>query len=393
MSSNHHSTSLEKNTEKTSTTTYIPTDNVETTSETFITQYGFSGFEGPEKKLEIEFEVIQKNKKDKDTPSMRHIKKSTWDVVLAHAKCEIISQTSNKHFDSYVLSESSLFVYEKKIMIKTCGTTTLLGALAPILKNAKEEGLEPVFVFYSRKNFVFPDRQIGIQKAWSTEEEYLEKFFEGKSFVFGDPKKDHWNLYIADYRDYEEEVQYKDQRIEILMHDLCPIKMKQFYKEKDFISVEHLTNTSGIQGILPDAKIDAFQFDPCGYSMNGLLNNSYSTIHITPEKACSYVSYETNISLADLKEQGMKNYGELVRRVIDVFSPGRALVVLFSDDGAFDDESSSDVMDCKKALNAVLKKDLKTPQAYKCIGKSFHDFKFPYNLSFESLVKDTNNKK
>lgn len=66
-----------------------------------------------------------------------------------------------------------------------------------------------------------------------------------------------------------------------------------------------VTRASGIDTLLPGSQIQEFCFDPCGYSMNGLLYDSYWTIHITPESHCSYASFETNIR--------MKNYQPLVK--------------------------------------------------------------------------------
>lgn len=46
------------------------------------------------------------------------------------------------------------------------------------------------------------------------------------------------------------------------------------------------------------------------------------TIHITPEKEFSYVSFESNISAS--------NYGDLIARVVETFKPGKFVVTVFA---------------------------------------------------------------
>jgi hypothetical protein len=58
--------------------------------------------------------------------------------------------------------------------------------------------------------------------------------------------------------------------------------------------------------------------------MNGLLQEAYWTIHITPESHCSYASFETNVRL--------NNYGPLVKAVLDIFRPKRYTMTLFADE-------------------------------------------------------------
>lgn len=78
-------------------------------------------FEGPEKTLEVVF------RSDKGvSEGLRALSRQKIDHLCTKAKCTILSQISNSHMDAFVLSESSLFVYRHRLVMKTCGTTTLL---------------------------------------------------------------------------------------------------------------------------------------------------------------------------------------------------------------------------------------------------------------------------
>ena len=48
----------------------------------------------------------------------------------------------------------------------------------------------------------------------------------------------------------------------------------------------------------------------------------YMTIHITPEPACSYVSFESNIPAV--------SYLDIVQRVLDTFRPGKFILTIFA---------------------------------------------------------------
>jgi len=276
------------------------------------------GFEGPEKKLEVHFKPS--NKKH----GLRSISQQGWQLVLNAAKCTIISCTKNEHFDSYVLSESSLFVYPWKLILKTCGTTTLLYALPQLVELAKNYDSSIELVMYSRKNLNFPHKQSFPHTNFFDEVAYMNKMFDGQGFVMGPVNKDHWHLYIADSRVGHSSDRSK-QTFEIMMHDLDPQVMQHFY-QKEGVTAKDTTRTSGISGLLPGSVIDEFQFEPCGYSMNGLLQEWYWTIHITPEPHCCYVSFETNAPLA--------SYTKLLRKVVTLFRPGRFTVVVMADEGA-----------------------------------------------------------
>lgn len=135
------------------------------------------------------------------------------------------------------------------------------------------------------------------------------------------------------------------QTLEIFMYDLDKQVMSQFFKanstdtsSQDQHGTKNLsagtkreaalatTHLAGISDLLDaDTCIDAFNFDPCGYSMNGLVQNNqvslcepYYTIHISPEPDASYVSFETSYRNATMTS--------LVAAVVKLFRPSRFTV-------------------------------------------------------------------
>ncbi|XP_012972967.1 S-adenosylmethionine decarboxylase proenzyme-like [Mesocricetus auratus] len=115
-----------------------------------------------------------------------------------------------------------------------------------------------------------------------------------------------------------------DQTLEILMSELDPAIMDQFYM-KDGVTAKHVIRESGIPDLIPGSVIYATLFNPCGYSMNGMKSDeTYWTIHITLEPEFSYVENyvrETNLS--------QTSYDDLIRKLVEVFKPGKFVTTLF----------------------------------------------------------------
>lgn len=200
--------------------------------------------------------------------------------MLDLVSCKVLSIVESEDVDAYLLSESSMFIFPHKLILKTCGTTTLLCGLPRILEIATLFGgyarltappargiaiaAAPYRVFYSRKNFLFPDRQHGPHRSWRDEVKSLDKLFLGGSaYMIGKMNGEHWYLYLTEphtmltppaspsHSDSPTDTETKllslptaipgvkhgsvceaeDETLEVLMTDLDEENAKQFYLE------------------------------------------------------------------------------------------------------------------------------------------------------------------
>lgn len=279
-------------------------------------------FEGAEKLLEIWF-TNSSNDPNKYTATndLRNIPRDLIEDVLNLVNCKVLQYAQSATTDTYVLSESSMFIFRTHFVLKTCGETTLLHAVQPMIELAREycqfDAIDQVF--YSRRKFLRPELQKAPHTSFEHEVAYLDSIFEGGSaYVLGRTNVDCWYLYTLDKSCVRTKT---DQTLEIIMTELDPEKMKIFYQEYTSSATE-ATKKAGIDKIFPNAKIFDYLFDPCGYSMNGLLpDGHYFTIHITPEPDFSYVSFETNVPYGQ--------YNELVRKIVAMFNPGKFTTTIF----------------------------------------------------------------
>lgn len=314
-------------------------------------------FEGPEKTLEVCFRIGEGGCGVKDPSLMvgdekaglRRLSREDIDAVCRRARCTILSSVSNAYLDAYVLSESSLFVYPYMVMIKTCGTTTLLRCVAILVSLGKKLGLEIDWVGYSRKNFNFPEDQLFPHGSFHQELEYLASHrslserLSGNGYTLGPITSDHWFVFVADKTIRAKNLEVDTDRVlNIMMFDINVNVANLFYydqykkkvgqqddeetkkEETARVSIE-MTKAAGIDKLVPGSVIDPCAFEPCGYSMNAILFRSYSTMHITPEEGSSYASFETN--------QKVASYSSLINNVVRTFRPKRFVMTLMADEG------------------------------------------------------------
>lgn len=322
-----------------------------------------TGFEGAEKRLELDFWPSPSHPR-----GLRSLSRAQLDEILTQAKCTIVSERHAPAFDAYVLSESSLFVYATKLVIKTCGTTALLIAAPRMLELASSVGLAARRVKYTRACFKFPKLQPFPHRSWNEEVDYLDSLFgymdDGPhSTTLGKPGRGlMWHSYTAEtsrrpcppsptsvmtsasmcslngaFSSDDEAISGSDMEaeapvepitytLEVCMTELGDAAAAKFFFGAAGTTAVEVTVATGIRDMFPDAVIDDFLFEPCGYSMNALQGAGLMTIHVTPESHCSYASVEISGHSTDAFDPA-----ELLAKAVKSFNPGRIAVALSGD--------------------------------------------------------------
>jgi S-adenosylmethionine decarboxylase len=333
-------------------------------------------FEGVEKRIEIDFFIPNGFPPD----GLRGLDKSSWDAVCALCKCSIIYSESCAGYDSFILSESSLFVFPNRVMLKTCGTTLPLEGVQMIVEIGSSIGLVPMDMLYSRSSFLFPDLQLYPHNSLESELDYLANMsiggsvVPGKSSILGDTSGRYWLIHRKQLYDSSSSVgmDTPDHRrqvglssngsrvvVDIIMTGLSEECRKIYFKDMtvcDESNEERMTRS--IIKTMPDfAKISGKCYDPCGYSCNGDASirddagtDRYFMVHITPEKAFSYASVEvvfyqcpsftrdvsinsdTDTVCSDSDTKILFEINKMVQRVANHFGPTQMIVTVVACD-------------------------------------------------------------
>ncbi|KAF8070266.1 S-adenosylmethionine decarboxylase [Lyophyllum atratum] len=373
-------------------------------------------FEGPEKLLEIWFKPSANDVPDAAEPDsngktgLRKVDRKVWEEMLDIVKCQVLSVIQGAEMDAYLLSESSFFVSPHRLILKTCGTTLNLLGLPRILEiAATQAGMPSVHrCFYSRKSFMFPERQRGPHRDWKQEVEFLENIFtNGAAYTVGKVNGDHWLLYLTNPGDGAGSDTtpsspidpagsdlLPDYTIEILMSELATTARAPFFSSLSPSDDPHahamtLSQTLGISDIFPPhlTTLDAYSFSPCGYSANALVKRGgdptgpiyvdefpsqnrpedespagsdgftegYYTIHVTPEEGWSYASFECNVpSHTSEKTRTIPDLKTLIQRVVTIFKPGRLSLTLFISSNGTDADRGDSAEAAQRAFKLAL---------------------------------------
>ncbi len=250
-------------------------------------------FEGSEKKAEILIDSKQLSLLD-------DINDEFWSALVDCSQAKILSSISNEYCKAFLLSESSLFVWQDRILILTCGETQLVKAVEYFIQHIGAQAIK--HLTYQRKNEYFANAQ---PSCFGDDIKLINQLMPGKAYRFGEMDSHHNYVFHLD-NDFIADAD--DITYEFLAYQISK-KASQHLTQENLTSKE-IRQFLRLDSLLPNFIIDDFVFSPYGYSLNAIYQQQYLTIHVTPQMDSSYISFESNIDLL-----------KLVPTLIDILGP------------------------------------------------------------------------
>lgn len=254
-------------------------------------------YEGSEKRLEIT-----------TTLDLLTLDNLFWQEMVKQAGAYIISQIKNDHLKAFLLSESSLFVWKHRLLLITCGETHLLQAAQYFQKKVQRS--EITSLLFQRHQATYPERQ---KTSFQQDSLLLHKQLKGDS--------KHWNEnYCGDIFLFGNNQQPFSTKSIVMLHGLTGDFFQQLQHGK--LCAERIAKKLELVEHFDNFVLDQHSFEPKGYSLNAIKGKHYLTLHITPEKLSSYLSFESN--LADQESAIFQ------QRLLKLFKPNNCYLMEFS---------------------------------------------------------------
>jgi len=314
---------------------------------------------------------------------------------------------------AYVLSESSLFVFDQRIILKTCGTTTpllVLDALAELMidgsvtscpGDSKASRGSASFAWlvdllaFTHIDYRFPQRQKYPHRSFSEEVTFIQsRFPTAEEFRLPTTSDGQFHLvvwgneesmrsgYLCESLSIDEVMMIgiNEQSCERFAGDRPfeasdsePWKSDRTSEESFGLSAcsSEECSLSGFSSKHPQSvfkellpkkgvQADQFWFTPCGYSCNAVCNSDFFSAHISPEPESSYASVETSIPFQHVSSAHFRH------RIVETFQPAELHVLQILLTQGVPPNDLSNVIISSEGNNLVLR------QCMQFVGSFYH---------------------
>lgn len=204
-----------------------------------------------------------------------------WKQLVARSGADILSSISTPSVKAYLLSESSLFVWEDKLLLITCGNTQLVKAALFIQQHISKQHITTLI--FQRHQALKPHLQstsfqqdtLLLEKQFHGQKRHWGGDYQGDLFIFGETPQDSMPTQCI-----------------YMFHGLNGTFSQQL--QDGHINKQMILETLKLTHYFDDLLIDHFSFNPRGYSLNAVRGKDYLAIHITPEQLSTYLSIESS---------------------------------------------------------------------------------------------------
>lgn len=254
-------------------------------------------YEGSEKRLEITC-----------TLNLFELNHHFWAEMVEQAGAYIISEIKNEEVKAFLLSESSLFIWKHRLLLITCGETYLLQAALFFQKKVHRH--EITSLLFQRHQALNPERQ---KTSFQQDSLQLQQHLTGVS--------QHWNAnYCGDIFLFGNNQQPVSTKNIFMLHGLTSPFFDELQSGK--VATVRVAEKLQLTKYFHRFTIDQYSFEPKGYSLNAISDEHYFTLHITPEKLSSYLSFESNLDDHDILR--------FHHHLITLFKPSRNALMTFT---------------------------------------------------------------
>lgn len=219
-----------------------------------------------EQRLTIHFEKGKFN--------LKELSRMFWKDMLRSINTQIISENKSTHCTSFILSHSSLLIFESYFLLITCGSNKIELFVDKLFNNLKS----------------VPVTSLSYQEQGFNE---MEPQDESNFDAIAKKHLNNFNVSISHSKNMRASVFLSPVCTPMKSSNVSQIFMKGISKnalEKDFYKNLHSNAPSNFNSFT----LHDHHFEPCGYSLNAIEGGDYFIIHVSPEDQVSYLSFETN---------------------------------------------------------------------------------------------------
>ncbi|MCA9529532.1 MAG: hypothetical protein KC543_05310 [Myxococcales bacterium] len=226
-------------------------------------------FEGAEKKVALTV--------SRRWGSLRSLGEPFFRAVVEAAGAKVVSAARAERADAYLLSESSLFVFDDRLRMITCGRTRLVDAALMLVERLGRDAVTSLV--YERQSARAPSAQ---PTSFADDVRRLEGALEGEALRFGDRYGEGLGVFRAAS---SAPVGSRFHTHQVLMHG---VRTERLEARCAAGARDPLGLAPWLDGFATDERF----FEPSGYSLNALRDDAYAAVHVTPDARGGYASFE-----------------------------------------------------------------------------------------------------